>query len=189
MKQTLRSVPVENVYFMGGEPTIAKELPEMLDFAKNELGARTYLGHTNGSHLPLPNLDGANVGLKAWDETTHEQYTGRPKQLIFDNVAAAVKAGLDVKANVVFVPGLVDLDQVEAIAAWLASLNPGIPFHIMGYIPVPGQPFPRPTEEQMVAARLAARRYLQTVACSHLSSEQALDLTSRDDRFAVRQIA
>lgn len=189
MKQTLRSVPVDRVFFMGGEPTLAKELPEMLDFAKNALGAGTYLGHTNGSRLPLPNLDGANVGLKAWDESVHQQYTGKPKGPIFANVAAAVAAGLDIKANVVFVPGLVDVDQIEAIASWLANLNPEIPFHVMGYIPVPGQPYPRPTAEQMGAAVFAARRHLRTVACSHLSSEQALDLTSRDDRFAVRQIA
>ena len=123
MKQTLRSVPVETVYFMGGEPTIAKELPEMLDFAKNTLKIRTYLGHTNGSRLPLPNLDGANVGLKAWDEVIHKQYTGKPKSQIFGNVAAAVEAGLDLKANVVFVPGLVDMDQVEAIAGWLGRLT------------------------------------------------------------------
>ena len=107
---------------------------------------------TNGSRLPLPDLDGANVGLKAWDEAVHLEYTGRPKQPIFDNFAAAFRAGLNMKANVVYVPGLVDLDQVEAIAAWLAALDSGIPFHVMGYIPVPGQPYPRPTDAQMEAA-------------------------------------
>ena len=147
MQAALRSVSLDKVFFMGGEPTVAKELPAMLDFAKNALGAKTYLGHTNGSRLPLPNLDGANVGLKAWDEQVHLRYTGRPKQPIFDNFAAAVQAGLDMKANVVFIPGFVDLDQIEAIAAWLASLNADIPFHVMGYIPVPGQPYERPTTE------------------------------------------
>jgi pyruvate formate lyase activating enzyme len=189
MKQALRSVKVDKVFFMGGEPTVSKELPEMLDFAKNTLGAKTYLGHTNGSRLPLPNLDGANVGLKAWDERVHLEYTGKPKRLIFDNFAAAVSAGLEMKANVVFVPGLVDVDQVEAVAAWLAGLNPEIPFHIMGYIPVPGQPFARPTDEQMAMAAANCRRHLKNVAVSHLTSQQAMDLTARDDRFAVRQIA
>jgi pyruvate formate lyase activating enzyme len=189
MKQVLRSVSVEKVYFMGGEPTIAKDLPEMLDFARNALGARTYLGHTNGSCLPLPNLNGANVGLKAWDERIHLRYTGKPKNLIFGNFAAAVAAGLEMKANVVFVPGLVDVDQVEPIAAWLASLNREIPFHIMGYIPVPGQPYERPTDAQMVAAMDSCRRHLHNVGSSHLTSREALDLTARDDRFAVKQIA
>jgi pyruvate formate lyase activating enzyme len=164
-------------------------LPVLLDFAKNTLRARTYLGHTNGSRLPIPNLDGANVGLKAWDEKVHLAYTGRPKQPIFDNFAAAFRAGLELKANVVYVPGLVDLDQVEAIAAWLATLSRDIPFHIMGYIPVPGQTYARPTEGQMELAVQICRKHLSGVASSHLSSQEALDLTARDDRFASRQIA
>jgi len=189
MKQALRSVAVDKVYFMGGEPTVSKELPEMLEFARNTLGAKTYLGHTNGSRLPLPNLSGANVGMKAWDEKVHLEYTGKPKRLIFDNFVAAVAAGLEMRANVVFVPGLVDTDQVEAIAAWLASVDPEIPFHIMGYIPVPGQPYARPTDEQMATAVAACRKHLHTVGSSHITSEEALDLTARDDRFAVKKIA
>ena len=189
MKQALRSVALDKVFFMGGEPTVAKELPEMLDFARNTLDVRTYLGHTNGSRLPLPNLNGANVGLKAWYEQVHLQYTGMPKKLIFDNFAAALRAGLEMKANVVFVPGLVDVDQVEAIAAWLASLDREIPFHVMGYIPVPGQPYERPSGEQMAAAMDACRRHLRNVASSHLTSQEALDLKARDDRFCVKQIA
>ena len=189
MKEVLRSVSFDRLLFMGGEPTVAKELPEMLDFGKNTLGVKTYLGHTNGNRLPLPNLDGANVGLKAWDENTHLRYTGRPKRPIFDNFAAAVHAGLDMKANVVFIPGLVDLDQIEAIAQWLAGLNPEIPFHIMGYIPVPGQPYERPTTEQMDAAVRVCERYLRHVDRSHLTTEEARNLTCRDDRFVVEQIA
>jgi len=189
MEQALGSVPLEKVFFMGGEPTVAPELAELLDFAKNGLSVQTRLGHTNGSRLPLPNLDGANVGLKAWDEKVHLAYTGREKQPIFDNFAAAFEAGLDLRANVVYVPGLVDLDQVEAIAAWLAALSRDIPFHIMGYIPVPGQPYLRPTEAEMAAAVEACRKHLAQVASSHLTSEQALDLKARDDRFVVRQIA
>lgn len=189
MKAVLRSVDVDQVFFMGGEPTVARELPEMLDFAKNALGARTYLGHTNGSRLPIAHLDGANVGLKAWDDDVHLRYTGRPRQSIFENFAAAVGAGLEMKANVVFVPGLVDLDQIEAIARWLATLSPDIPFHVMGYIPVPGQSYERPTPEQMDAAVGVCRRHLRHVASSHLTTLDALDLTARDDRFAVKQIA
>ena len=189
MQQALRSVLPEKVYFMGGEPTVAGDLPAMLRFAKEALGARTCLGHTNGSRLPLPHLDGANVGLKAWDEEVHLALTGRPKGPIFDNFAAAFEAGLELKANVVFIPGLVDADQVEAIAAWLAALGRGIPFHVMGYIPVPGQPYRQPTEQEMAAVVAACRKHLTAVGSSRLSGREALDLSARDDRFAVRQIA
>ncbi|MGA2068948.1 MAG: radical SAM protein [Thermoguttaceae bacterium] len=189
MQSALRSVPIDKVFFMGGEPTLAGELPEMLRFAKGTLGAETYLGHTNGSRLPLADLDGANVGLKAWDDEVHCRYTGRPRQPIFDNFAASVRAGLAMKANVVFVPGLVDGDQIQAIARWLAALSAEIPFHVMGYIPVPGQPYRRPTREQMETVLCACRRHLRHVAASHLTAEQALDLRARDDRFVVEQIA
>ena len=189
MKAALRSTEIEKVFFMGGEPTVARELPEMLEFAQKTLGLKTYLGHTNGSRLPMPHLNGANVGLKAWVEQVHLDYTGRPKEPIFNNFAAAIDAGLEMKANVVFVPGLVDLDQIEAIAAWLAQINPAIPFHIMGYIPVPGQPYERPSDAQMDEAVAACRRHLLHVNASHLTSREALDLTSRDDRFDVRRIA
>ncbi|MGD1060583.1 MAG: radical SAM protein [Methanomassiliicoccales archaeon] len=189
IEKALRSVPLEKVYFMGGEPTVSRELPEILGFVKNELGAKTYLGHTNGSNLPLPDLDGANVGLKAWDEKVHLSYTGKRKAPIFANFAAAYHAGLDMKANIVYVPGLVDIDQVESVAAWLADLDPRVPLHIMGYITVPGQAYRPPSQEEMSAAIHASKKHLRDVASSLLTPEEALDLTARDDRFAVRRIA
>ncbi|MDD1772890.1 MAG: radical SAM protein [Methanomassiliicoccales archaeon] len=189
MKKALQSVSVDTVYFMGGEPTCSKELPEMLEFIKNEIGAATFLGHTNGSQLPIPNLDGANVGIKAWDEQVHLDYTGRPKELIYQNFEAAVCSGMRMKANIVYIPGYVDTDQIESLAEWIASIDVNIPFHIMGYIPVPGQTYSRPTDEQMTAVVKACRKHLKNVAKSHLTSEEALDLTARDDRFAVRMIA
>jgi pyruvate formate lyase activating enzyme len=188
-KDTLRNAHPLKVYFMGGEPTIAKELDEMILFAKNELGAETKLGHSNGSRLPIPGLDGANIGFKAWSEELHLKVTGRPKALIYDNFKKAFHAGMKMAANMVFVPGLVGLEELEGLAAFLAGLDPEIPFHIMGYIPVPGQPWRRPDDDEMEDAVQLAKTYLKQVASSHLSSAEALNLTARDDRFKVKTIA
>lgn len=188
IKDALRQLPIKNLYFMGGEPTMAKDLPEMLSFAKEKLGVRTKLGHTNGSGIPLPNLDGANVGLKAWDDDLHRALTGREREAIFQNVAAAYGAGIDIQVNVVFIPGLVDIDQIDEITAWLGAIDRNIPFHIMGYIPVPGQSYPKPTVEQMVAAEQVSKRHLRHVAGSRLEPNHALHLSERDDRFAVTRI-
>ena len=189
VKETLRTVDIATLYFMGGEPSMARDLPELLEFGKKELKVRTFLGHCNGWKLDLPHLDGANVGLKAWDPRVHLAYTGREKDLIFGNFERALRAGMDLKANVVYVPGLVDVDQVEAIAAWLGNQSRDIRFHIMGYIPVPGQPFERPTVKQMEVAVAMCRRHLNQVGMSHLTSEQARNHAARDDRFAVERIA
>jgi pyruvate formate lyase activating enzyme len=128
------------------------------------------------------------VGLKAWDNDLHRALTGRERETIFQNVAAAYGAGMDIKINVVFIPGLVDVDQVEAIAAWLAAIDRNIPFHIMGYIPVPGQPYPQPSQQQMASSEEVSRRHLNLVASSRLESAQALNLSDRDNRFAVTRI-
>lgn len=189
VKTALRSVPLEKLYFMGGEPTVAKSLPAILRFAKTELGVKTKLGHTNGSMLPLPDLDGANVGFKAFDEELHLRITGKPKSLIYDNFARAFDAGMELAANMVYVPGLVEIDQLEKLGAFLAGLDKNIPFHIMGYIPVPGEPWRQPTPEEMDHAETAVRQHLVKVNSSRLSTEQARDLSERDDRFRVKVIA
>lgn len=189
IKKLLKTVVLEKLNFMGGEPSIAKELPELLEYAKNELSAKTFLGHTNGSLLPIKNLDGANVGLKAWDKKVHLKYTGREKDKIFDNFLRAFESGMELKANVVFVPHLVDLDQIEAIAEWLSKLSIEIPFHIMGYIPVPGQPYTRPTLEQMATAARICEKHLKNVTSSHLSPEDAKNIYAKDERFKVSVLA
>ncbi len=189
IRAALLRVRPARVFFMGGEPTLAPELPELLDFAKHTLGAVTRLGHTNGSRLPLADLDGANVGFKAWDPAAHLAVTGRDKELVYGNFERAFAAGTDLAANLVFVPGLIDLDQLEGLAGFLAGLSAEIPFHIMGYIPVPGASWRRPEEAEMAAASTLARRYLKRVECSHLTAEEALDLSRRDDRFRVEVIA
>jgi len=188
VKDALRSVSPKKVNFMGGEPTVAKALPDILDFAKNELHARTVLGHTNGSDLDLKNLDAANVGLKAWNEDVHKFITGVDKAKIYGNFERAHERGVELTANLIYIPGLVDIDQVEAVAKYLSSFN-DVSFHIMGYIPVPGQTYRRPTAEEMVKAQNIAMRHLNDVKFSHLSPEQVLELERSDDRFDVNVIA
>ena len=188
-KKALLEVRPSKVYFMGGEPTVAAELEEMLIFAKEELGAETKLGHTNGCRLPLPCLDGANVGFKAWSEELHLQITGKPKSLIYDNFRNAFHAGVKMAANMVYIPGFVDLDELEGCVKFISSLDREIPFHIDGYIPIPGQPHRRPTDEEMIQAEQLVKSYLPNCRYSHLTSEEALDLSARDDRFRVKRIA
>ena len=189
IKKVLLDLRPEKVYFMGGEPTVAKELPEILEFAKNELHAMTKLGHTNGSMLPMKNLDGANVGFKAWSSDLHEKITGRPKELIYGNFENAFKSGMTLAANMVYIPNLVEDDEFKGCLEFLSNLSPDIPFHIMGYIPVPGEPYRRPTDEEMAHITELCKKYLNNVAASHLTTDEAMDLACRDDRFRVKTVA
>jgi pyruvate formate lyase activating enzyme len=187
VKDALLSVSPSAVHFMGGEPTVSDSLQDMLRFVKKEMGVMTKLGHTNGSRLDLECLDAANVGLKAWDEDVHRFITGIGKKRIYDNFERAAENGISLSANLIYIPGLVDIDQVEGVAQFLSSFD-GIPFHIMGYIPVPGQPYRRPSAEEMEEARKTAEKYLGDVKYSHLSPEEVLS-ANKDDRFDVKVIA
>ncbi|MDR0778447.1 MAG: radical SAM protein, partial [Methanomassiliicoccaceae archaeon] len=188
VKDALLSVSPKRVNFMGGEPTVARSLQNILDFAKNELNAATSLGHTNGSNLDIRNLDSANVGLKAWNDDVHKFITGVEKKKIYGSFERGIRNGIKLSANLIYIPGLVDVDQVEALSEYLSSFN-DVPFHIMGYIPVPGQPYRRPTSEEMKAAQKAAQRYIKDVKYSHLTPEQVISLERNDDRFDVKVIA
>lgn len=188
IKAALEGLDMERVHFMGGEPTTCRDLPEMLRFCKHELGVRTFLGHTNGSSIPLENLDGANVSFKAFSPDKHRQYTGTPAEPVYASFQRGFEAGLEMKASCVYIPGFIDLDEVEAMARFLASLSPEIPFHIMGYIPIPGTPWPRPTDRQMLEVVALAQGILRQVGFSHLTVEEVRDLGSRDDRFKVVQV-
>ncbi|MDR0931596.1 MAG: radical SAM protein [Victivallales bacterium] len=189
LKNALRKVSPKQVYFMGGEPTTAQNIAELLRYAKRELGANTRLGHTNGSCLALECLDGANVGFKAWSENLHTAITGQKKSLIYDNFSRACDAGLNMAANMIYIPDLVEHKEFEGTMRFLSNISPDIAFHIMGYIPVPGQPYRRPTDEEMSEVTALCRSFLRNVGVSHLTTEQALDLSVRDDRFRVRTIA
>ncbi len=188
IRDCLRRLDLDAVHFMGGEPTTNPQLPELLAFCKRELGVTTRLGHTNGSGLVLEDLDGSNVSFKAFDDGLHRQYTGRSVLPSLDNFRRSYEAGLEMKASTVFNPDLGGLEQVGKVAAFVGGLDRSIPFHVLGYIPVPGAPWRRPTDEEMEQAVGTARCYLHSVTFSHFTSDQAKDLRQRDERFAVRQV-
>jgi pyruvate formate lyase activating enzyme len=152
------------------------------------LGVTTRLGHTNGSGLVTQDLDGTNVSFKAFDEDVHLAYTGRSVAPNIENFRRSYEAGLEMRASTVFIPDLGGLDQVEKVAAFVADVDPTIPFHILGYIPVPDAPWRRPTDAELAHAVGVARRYLDRVTFSHFTTEQAKDLRQRDDRFAVQRV-
>jgi pyruvate formate lyase activating enzyme len=188
IRDCLRSLELDAIHFMGGEPTTNPQLPEMLAFCKRELGVTTRLGHTNGSGLVLENIDGSNVSFKALDDDLHREYTGQSVLPCLDNFRRSYESGIEMKASTVFNPDLGGIEQVEKIAAFVGGLDRRIPFHILGFIPVPDAPWRRPTDVEMQQAIAVARQCLDSVSFSHLTSEQAKDLEQRDERFAVRQV-
>lgn len=159
---------IKRVHFLGGEPTINPYLPELIKFVK-ELGLTPYLGHTNGTNL-IEGIEGMVVSIKAISEELHIEYTGRSNREVLKNLKEAYSRGIDIKTNTVFVPGYVDSGEIEKIARFLSSISESIPFHIIGYLPVPGLPYRRPEREEILKLSEKVGRFLSCVSWSLPSS-------------------
>lgn len=162
---SLREKGASRLHLLGGEPTVNPELQEVIQLARS-LGFRVVL-ITNGSNRVPEGVDRISVSIKAMSDEVHRAYTGRPVRPVLENVRDAYERGIDVHASTVLIPGLVDVDEVERIAAFLASLDELIPFYIIGFMPPPGSPWRKPTDEEVEAAARAARRHLKYVATSN----------------------
>jgi pyruvate formate lyase activating enzyme len=79
--------------------------------------------------------------LKAWDENLHFTLTGVSNQRTLDNFARAAQYTKTrpeppvLIANTLLIPGYIDEIEVEAIARFIASLDPEIPFSLLGFYP------------------------------------------------------
>lgn len=145
---------VSCICFFGGDPT--PQLPHALSVAEEAL--RRYPDQilricfeTNGSmnaslleravELSLSTGGVIKFDLKAWTPSVHYALTGAPNFRTLENfawVAQEFDARPEVPllvASVLLVPGYVDVEEVRAIANFLASLNPAIPLSLLAFHP------------------------------------------------------
>lgn len=138
------------VCFFGGDP--ASQMPHALAASKYlaDRGVRV-CWETNGMMHPKL-LDAAlkysirtggciKFDLKAFDDEVHLALTGVSNRRTLDNFARAAAHYADcrelplVVASTLLVPGYVDADQVSKIASYIASINPQIPYALLGFAP------------------------------------------------------
>lgn len=161
------------ICYFGGDPT--PQLPHAL--ATSRLLANrgvTICWETNGSMHPRL-LDRAvdlaletggciKFDLKAFDERLHRALTGVSNERTLENFRrAAYRSGERpdpplVVASTLLVPGYVDPEEVGRVAEFIAALDPGIPYALLGFHPhffVPDLPRTsvRHAEEAEAAAR------------------------------------
>ena len=162
----------KTVKFLGGEPLINPNLPTIAEFAM-DLGLRVSIGHTNLSLMPPEGVEGVVAGIKAISEDIHREYTGNfTNEETLENFERCYQKGITLKTNTVLVPKFVDVDEVERIAEFIASIDDNIPFHIIGYMPVPNFPWRRPTINELKTAAATAKKHLKNVTWSRPSIEE-----------------
>jgi pyruvate formate lyase activating enzyme len=118
--------------------------------------------------------------LKAWDEGLHRALTGVSNRPTLENFARAARRAHErpdpplVVASTLLVPGYVDAEEVSRLAAFIATLDPDIPYTLLAFAPhfamgdLPRTSH-RHAEEALAAARAAGLRSVR-LANRHLLS-------------------
>jgi len=83
-----------------------------------------------------PSLDAANVDLKAFRDETYKKVCGARLEPVLDSIRRMKELGIWVEVTTLVVPGLNDGPaELEAIARFIASVDPDIPWHISRFHP------------------------------------------------------
>jgi pyruvate formate lyase activating enzyme len=189
VKQVLGGLDIDAVHFLGGEPTLCPGLAEVANFAKNELGVRTKIGHSTGINMPPENIDAVSVSIKSRSDGVHVEHTGASNAPVLENFARMYRGGIEVDASSVLIPGLIDRDEIRMVARFIAGLDRHIPYHIVGYVPVPEAPWRKPTSREVEEAKSAAEEHLRNVTSSCLSAEDFFNLGTGDIRYKSVRVA
>ena len=127
---------VEKVRLTGGEPSLRRDLPEIVRTVAAVAGVRRVGVTTNGHDLerlagPLHDagLHFVNVSVDSLDPERFRAVTGRP---LLDRVLRGVRAALDVglasvKVNAVLLRGL-DAGELDAFVGWTRALPISVRF-------------------------------------------------------------
>jgi pyruvate formate lyase activating enzyme len=161
------------VCYFGGDPT--PQMPHALAASRLLAGQGvTVCWETNGSMHPRLLNQAVDLSLrtggclkfdlKALDEHLHLALTGVSNQRTLDNFRRAARRIPErpdpplVVASTLLVPGYVDPDQVARIAGFIASIDPHIPYALLGFHPHFFAPdLPRTSVRHAEEAEAAAR--------------------------------
>lgn len=136
--------PARNIVaFTGGDLTCCPEFyVECSRLIKSETGLRILI-ETNGYGLTPQNLDALQeagvdsfwLDLKAHDGTDHKWLTGCFNRNILKLPEEIVKRGFVLEVLSLYIPNLVETNQLKKIARLLFDVDPEIPFTILAFFP------------------------------------------------------
>lgn len=178
--QLLRTVKPESVSILSGDPVPTADYLRLPKILKEEIGCKVRL-LTNGYILPdLEGVTHVSMSIKVLNDELHRKYTGKSNKNCLENFKLIYKEGIELSTSSVLIPGLIEDDEIECIAAHISTIDPNIPYRIIGYMRVNGIPYRQPDCEELNKAADKARRHLKNVIFSRSKGE---DYTGVVDLF------
>ena len=159
----LGGIGVEKAILMGGEPTIDPELPALTE-KLHDFGIYSVLltnGHVLSEKL-LESVDEICMSIKAYSDELHREFTGKPNKRALKNFRKIHDSSVSLSSESIYIPGLIEIEEIEKIAQFISSIDSEIPYHIDAYIPV-NELWRAPTPQEVKNAVREAGRYLKNV--------------------------
>jgi pyruvate-formate lyase-activating enzyme len=153
----------KKVILMGGEPTVDPELP-ILTKKLHDSGIYNIL-LTNGHELNEKLLENVNkicLSIKAYSDELHRKFTGKSNKNALKNFRKIYSSGVFLSSESIYIPGLIEAEEIKKIAQFISSIDSEIPYHIDAYIPV-NDLWRAPTPQEIKNAVREARKYLKNV--------------------------
>ena len=170
--QLLGKLEVDEVIFMGAEPALDPQLPQLTEALHREFSSYNVL-LTNGFYVPdLTHIDEVVFSIKAYTDKLHRDYTGASNKKALENFVTLYKSGVRLRTESVFIPEYIDGPETEEIARFIAGVDKSIPHRIDAYIPTGDNPWRRPAPGEIESAASLAGKHLQDV--SYLTGSEDL---------------
>lgn len=169
--ELLLKVRPKSVSILSGDPVPNPDYSILPKVLNEEIGCKVRL-LTNG--YILPDLDGVthvSMSIKALDDELHRKYTGKSNKSCLENFKLVHKKGIGLSASSVLIPGLIEDDEIERIAAFVSSIDADIPYRIIGYMKVDGMQYREPDSEELNRMADKVRKYLKNVIFSRSKGE------------------
>jgi len=137
-----------------------------------------------------PYLDAANVDLKAFLDETYKKVCGARLEPVLDSIRLMRGLGIWVEVTTLVVPGMNDGDEeLAAIARFIASVGPEIPWHVSRFHPdyKYTQTPATPVETLRKAAALAKEAGLKFVYIGNVWGESEATSCPKCGRVLIRR--
>jgi pyruvate formate lyase activating enzyme len=130
---------------------------------------------TNGSINPdpldalLPWIDAMNIDLKSWQPSFYRKICHGKLEPVLETISMSARR-CHVEITTLLIPGLNDAEaDLEALASWIAAIDPTIILHLTRHHPdyLMSEPEPIAVERLRLLARIA-ERHLETVVLGNI---------------------
>ena len=138
---TAKAKGCASIAYTYNEPTIFYEYAYDIARLARQAGLKN-LFITNGYITPealqtiAPYLDAANIDLKFFTDECYREVAGARLQPVLDMIRLYHKLGIWIEITTLVIPGYNDdARQLGGMAAFIAGIDPGIPWHLSAFFP------------------------------------------------------